>query len=114
MNAHHKVSEALGSFELASGSPIPFTLQSFPVGQAPDPPFCIYRTSDYGERFADNSVYALVPSFEVELIEREADEDLEERLYEHLTEAFGPVSRDEATLESEHARVVYYDFTVPR
>lgn len=104
MRAHEEVRAALGSLGLACA------LQAFPVGGAPDPPFCTFVVDGYGELYADSEVWALSPRAEVGLYEREADAALEARVYEALTSRFGPVSRDEAWMESEHMRVVWFSF----
>lgn len=106
MMAHKLVAQSLKAFGL------PFTLQAFPIGGAPKPPFICYEATGYGEQFANNTFYISAPKFAVELYEREADIALEDKLYDHLTSAFGGVERTEAWMESESARVVTYTFQV--
>jgi hypothetical protein len=107
MKAHELVAKALKAVG------VPFALQAFPTGGAPDPPFAVYTVDGYGETYADDEVVLAAPTIEVGLYEREIDVSLEMKVYEALTEAFGPVKRDEAWMESEHARVVWFDFQCP-
>jgi len=107
MKAHELVAQAL------KGIGVPFALQAFPVGGAPDPPFAVYTVDGYGELYADNAVALNIPTIEVGLYEREADAALEGKAYAALSKAFGPVKREEAWVEAEHARVVWYTFSAP-
>lgn len=106
MMAHKLVAQCLKAFGL------PFTLQAFPIGGAPKPPFICYKATSYGEVFTDDALYINAPKYAVELYEREADMALEDKLYDHLTAQFGGVERTEAWMESESARVVVYTFQV--
>ena len=104
MRAHEDVKAVLDSLGL------PCALQAFPVGGAPDPPFCVFTADDYDELYADGEVFGVIVRFEVGLYERDADAGLEGRVYDALTDRFGTVARDEAWVESEHMRVVWYSF----
>lgn len=91
---------------------VPFTLLAYPVGKAPTPPFIIYKIDNVKTLAADNHVQLELIDMEVQLYQREPDVALEDRLYDHLTKTFEFVTRTEAWMESEHARVVYFDFQV--
>lgn len=111
MTPHQHVYETIKSVG------IPGALQAFPVpdadgtGGAPPPPFFVYMMDDDGSVEADDTDYTSVPSFRVELYERSADQDLENRVAQAIRSEFGPCSIMEDWIESERARMVTYSFS---
>lgn len=91
---------------------IPGAHQAYPEGGAPAPPFFVYVLDDAGDVFADDSNWAALPGYRVQLLERSADPELERRVRAALMAEFGPVRTVEDWSQSEHARIVSYYFTV--
>lgn len=104
-------------FMTVSALGIPGTLMAWPIadgsggGGAPSPPFFVYLRDEDGAFSADNSDYALIPTFRVELYESEPDLDLESRLADAIRAAYGPCRIDEGWVDSEHCRLVSYTFS---
>lgn len=97
-------------FEALSATGVPGALQAYPEGKAPPAPFFVYMLDTAGEFYADDSNWAAIPSYRVELYEKARDADLEERFASAIRSAFGPVSVMEDWVESEHARMVTFRF----
>lgn len=88
------------------------TKLAYPEGDAPAPPFFVYSVDDYGEVFADNSNWANLPRYRVELLEKYGDADLESKVLEALRAEFGPVVVYEDWDSTDHCKVTSYYFTI--
>lgn len=88
---------------------IPGALQAYPEGGAPPAPFFIYSMGE-DEFYADGTVWARLYEARVELYESAPDFELERRVGEAIEAEFGPYSQMEDWIESEHARMVTYEF----
>ena len=98
-------------YRLLTGLGIKGTHQAYPKGGAPAPPFFVYDLDSGGEVFADGSNWCETPRYRVQLLERQMDADLEQRLSNALRDEYGPVLVMEDWVESEHSRIVSYYFT---
>lgn len=90
---------------------IPGRFEGYPVGKAPSPPFFVYSVDDNGEFYTDNRTFARLPRMHVELFEKVADPELEERVRDALESAFGPVEQVGEWSQSEQCHIEQYDFT---
>lgn len=86
------------------------THQAYPEGGAPKPPFFVYDLDSGGEDFADDSSWARLPRYRVQLLEKQADAALEAEALSALEAEFGPVKTYEDWSQSEHCRILNYYF----
>ena len=98
-------------YKLMTSLGVPGAHQAYPKGGAPAPPFFIYTVDSQGEFNADDAVYAEMPRYRVQLVEKQMDAELESRMRSALMEEYGPVRTVADWLQSEHARIVSYYFT---
>lgn len=95
---------------ITEASGIPGTLLAYPVGQVPPLPWFVYECEDAGSVHADDSDYAAIPKFRVELFEEGRDKDLEGSIAAAIRETFGPVDIIDMWDEEEHCRMVDFEF----
>lgn len=76
-------------------------------------PFLMFGVDGGGEMYADDSVWAEIPRYRVQLLERTPDPELEGRLTGLLRETFGPTKTYIDWSESEKARItsIYFSIT---
>lgn len=96
---------------ITEASGIPGTLLAYPVGQVPELPWFVYECEDDGSIRADDSDYAALPRFRVELFENGRDKDLEDSIADTIRETYGPVDVTDMWDEAEHCRMVDYEFS---
>ena len=90
---------------------LPCVNMVWPIGSAPDLPWCVWRL-DYTDGFdADDTVYARASRVVVELYERSMDASLEAALEASIAAAFGPFSKSQSWAADEGCLVTYYGFT---
>lgn len=94
-----------------AGIGLPGRFEAYPVGKAPAPPFYVYAVDDQGELYADDGTYSRFPRMHVELFEKVADTELEERVRDVLESEFGPVEQVGSWSQSEQCHIEQYDFT---
>lgn len=82
--------------------------RSFPVGNAPEPPFICYLETGSNNAFADNRVYKKINGIEIELYSENKDTLSEERIESVLDENMLPWEKDEDYIESERMLRVTY------
>ena len=89
---------------------IPGTLEAYPVGEVPALPWFVYLLDDGGEFPADDTDYAGIPRFRVELYEETRDADLESSIATAIRDAYGPVRIMPEYIPDEDCRMVAYEF----
>lgn len=89
---------------------IPGRYEAYAVGKSPEPPFFLYTVDSHGEFMADDSNYHELPRIHVELYERVSNSETEDTMLA-ACQAFGPVQRTSAWVESEQCHVEEFDFT---
>ena len=86
--------------------------EAYAVGKAPSPPFFTYSLVSRGEFVADDSNYAGLPRFHVELYEKvSSDRDEKAILAACQAVARGPVERTGTWSQSEQCHIEQFDFT---
>lgn len=98
-------------YQTVSGVGIPGTYAAYQEGSAPALPWFVYIRERGGEVYADDSNYATLPRYRVELYMAERDSDLIASVGEAIGGRFGPYSTDESWILSEHVLMVSYEFT---
>lgn len=90
---------------------IPGRQDGYPVNKAPKPPFFVFTMESTGGFVADGTVYASLPRFHVELIEKVSDPATEALIRDAIL-SIGCVP-DETGIwsESEVCHIEQYDFT---
>lgn len=89
---------------------IPGTLEAYPVGQVPALPWFVYLCDDCGALAADDTDYAAVPRFRVELYEESRNAELESTIADTIREVYGPVRIMPEYIPDEDCRMVAYEF----
>lgn len=98
-------------FRTLSGVGIPGTYLAYQEGSVPPLPWFVYMREGGGEFHADDSNYAALPRYRVELYMAERDASLIDAMARAIGERFGPYATDESWVLSEHALMVTYEFT---
>lgn len=80
-------------------------------GTTVKPPFFVYSLDSGGEFGADDTNWAALPRYRVQLVERSTDYALERKVLEALRGEYGYVTVYEDWSESEKARIVSYYLT---
>lgn len=105
MSAKSEVYAAL----VATG--IPGRQDGYPVNKAPTPPFFVFSEESVGGFIADGTVYASMPRFHVELLEKASDPTTEALIRDAII-GLGSVPDETGTWsESEVCHIQQYDFT---
>lgn len=97
-------------FELLSSSGLSGTKDSWPLKKAPALPWFTYKREKGGEVFADDANYALMRRYEVELYQRELDDEVRDA-FEECVARVGPFSSDEEWIPHENCWVTTYSVT---
>lgn len=99
----------------ALGLPIVNLARTGSINERPrvSTPFLMFGVDGGGEMYADDSVWAAIPRYRVQLLERTPDPGLEGRLTGLLRETFGPTKTYIDWSESEKARItsIYFSIT---
>lgn len=91
---------------------LPFTYYSFPEGAAPPLPYIVYYYPGTDNFPADNKVYQIVQTLNVELYTRNKDFDQEEAV-EGVLDTNGMVwDKSETYIDTEHMFEVLYEMEV--
>ena len=90
---------------------VPGTLEAYPVGKVPPLPWFVYLLDGDGGVDADDTDYAELPRFRVELYEATRDADLESSISEAIRDAYGPVRVMPEWIADEGVRMVAYEFS---
>lgn len=91
-------------------SGLPGTKVGWPIGGAPPLPWFTYKHGKGGEVFADDSTYAKMRRYEVDLYEKVPDEATEEALEEAIAQ-IGPYSCTDHWITDESCWVTSYVVT---
>lgn len=86
------------------------TKVGWPIGGAPPLPWFTYKRVKGGEFFADNSNYALMQRYDVDLYQKEADDELRDR-FESALAQLGPYKCIESWVPAENCWVTSYSLT---
>lgn len=91
---------------------VPCTRQAWPEGSAPDLPWAVVVFMGRDGFYADDSVYAPMEKWCVELYQRVHDETLEDAVETAVEGAFGPVRRGpDQWIDDENCSVLPFYFT---
>lgn len=91
---------------------LPAAHMAWPVGSAPDLPWAVFYLEEDRKLNADNRRWATYGTWAVELYQRAADPEIEGKVEDALSEAFGDYSKEETWVESENCLMTVYRFTV--
>ncbi len=91
-------------------SGIPGTKVAWPYGKVPKLPWFVYRRNKKGEFYADDSNYAKLQRYEVDLYQADMDDDEREALEERLA-LLGPYACIESWVPMESTWLTSYTFT---
>lgn len=97
-------------FSLLKTSGLEGTKVGWPIGNAPPLPWFTYKRVKGGEFFADNSNYALMQRYDVDLYQRDADDNLRDRFEDALSQ-IGPYKCIESWVPTENCWVTSYSLT---
>ena len=97
-------------FSVLSATGIEGTKVGWPESKVPPLPWFTYRRLKKGEFFADNSNYAKMQRYDVDLYQAEPDEDAVEAFEEALA-TIGPFACTESWIPLESAWVTSYTLT---
>lgn len=100
--------ETVYSLLLTSG--LKGTKVGWPIGGAPPLPWFTYKHVKGGEFFADNGNYALLKRYDVDLYQKDADEEQREA-FEEAVALIGPFKCVESWVPSENCWVTSYSVT---
>lgn len=98
-------------YQTVRGVGIPGTYAAYQEGSAPPLPWFVYIRDRGGEVYADDSNYAVLPRYRVELYMASRDSALVDAVGDAIGERFGPYSTYETWILSEHVLMVSYEFT---
>lgn len=85
---------------------------AYPVNSAPPLPWAVFYLDDDMKLNADNRRWASHGTWVVELMEKSADPELEERVENAISEAFGDYDKTETWVDLEDCLMTIYRFTV--
>ena len=106
-----KPDEVVFTTLLKSG--LPGTKVGWPIGGAPPLPWFTYKRVKGGEVYADDSNYTRMVRYDVDLYQREIDDD-ERDAFESVLAEIGPFSSDEVWIPSENCWDTSYRVTYHR
>lgn len=98
-------------YQTLTSTGVPGTYAAYQEGNVPPLPWFVYIRDRGGEVFADDSNYAELPRYRVELYMAERDSELIETFSNVIKGRFGPCSTMESWILSEHVLMVVYEFT---
>lgn len=90
---------------------VPGRQDAYPVGQAPTPPFFIMTQEDTGGFVADDTIYASLPRFHVELFEKVSNPAIEKLIRDAILSIGSVPDQTGIWSESEVCHIEQYDFT---
>lgn len=90
---------------------LPVAHVAWPVGSAPDLPWCVYLLDEDGKLAADDSRWCSLTRWRVELYTRQGDDESCPKLEAALAAAFGDYDKEETWVESESCVMTSYRFT---
>lgn len=93
------------------GAGLPIAHFAFPVGSAPELPWCVYYLEEDNKLSADNARFASYPRYTVELYQAASDTDTEAKVEAAITATFGDYDKSEAWVESESCVMTTYTFS---
>jgi len=105
MSAKSKVYEALSS------TGIPGRQDGYPVNKSPAPPFFVFTEETGGGFIADGVVYACLPRFHVELLEKTSNPETEAKVRNAILSLGCVPDETGEWSESEVCHIQQYDFT---
>lgn len=97
-------------FKTLSAVGIPGTWVAWRHGSVKPLPWFVFSRESGGEVMADNSNYACLPRFRVELMLAESDPELQARFEEALG-SIGPFTSNEGWIPGENAYQIAYSIT---
>lgn len=86
------------------------TKYAWPIGGAPPLPWFTYRRTKGGEVFADDGNFALMRHYDIELYQRELDDEVRDHFEEYVA-TIGPFSSFETWIPSENCWQTSYRVT---
>lgn len=102
--AHKDVQSAINAV-------VPCCHMAWTVGSAPSLPWAVFYLDECDSQYADNTVFASVNRWVVELYERTHSDEIEGAVEKAINESFGSFSKTEMWIESESCIQVVYRFT---
>lgn len=97
-------------FSLLSESGLKGTKVGWPIGGAPPLPWFTYKHVKGGEFFADDKNYALMQRYDVDLYQKDPDDEVRDR-FEQALDLVGPHACIESWIPSENCWVTSYSVT---
>lgn len=97
-------------FEALLTSGLPGTKVGWPIGGAPPLPWFTYKRVKGGEFFGDDSNYALMQRYDVDLYQKDADDDVRDE-FELALAKVGPFKSIESWIPTEDCWVTSYSVT---
>lgn len=104
------VYSAVTSVEIADGVHMPCAHFLYPVGSAPELPWCVYYLDEMDGYAADNRIIARRNNWIVEHYWKVYDENIEKALEDALEASFGAFRKTETWVESENCMETAYYF----
>ena len=86
------------------------TKVGWPIGGAPPLPWFTYKRVKGGEFFADNANYALMQRYDIDLYQKEPDDEVRDR-FEEALDGIGPHKCIESWIPAENCWVTSYSVT---
>lgn len=93
------------------GAGLPIARLAWPLGSAPELPWCVFRLDEDAKLNADGARWASYPRWAVELYQRSSDAGTERKLEEAISASFGDYDKREAWVEGESCFMTTYTFT---
>ena len=90
---------------------VPCTHLAYPTVKAPALPWAVFELDTSQGMYADDTKFATVNRWTLELLETARDAELEQKIENALTETFSPCEVEEAWLEDEQCVQVRFSFT---
>lgn len=97
-------------YQALTGSGIKGTKVAWPLGGSPPLPWFTYRHDKKGEFFADDSNYAKMQRYDIDLYQKEPDDD-ERNAFEEALSTIGPYACIESWIPVESCWVTSYSVT---
>ena len=91
---------------------VPCAHVAWPVNAAPPLPWAVFRLEDDAKLNADGTRWATLGRWVVELYQRASDPELESKVENAITQAFGDYDKFEIWVDSEDCLMTSYRFTV--
>lgn len=98
-------------YSIAEDAGIPAVHMAWPIGSAPSLPWFVFYVSNQSGFNADDTMYAPVYRWALELYQKTSDEELEAKVEQSILEKFGSFSKSESWVEDENCLMTTYYFT---